>query len=88
MLAKLAIIWMHGLGDRGSSWRSMQTDMAEVGVPIKWQVRQRGGGEVLSDSGQPVSCAPERRDKMTRKSAPDAQRCITVPGCAGGSCHV
>ena len=28
---------MHGLGDRGASWRSAQADMGELGVPVKWQ---------------------------------------------------
>lgn len=34
--AKLAIIWMHGLGDRGSSWRGHQYDFVVPGVEIKW----------------------------------------------------
>jgi hypothetical protein len=28
---------MHGLGDRGASWRSVQADIGELGVPVKWQ---------------------------------------------------
>jgi len=28
---------MHGLGDRGASWRSLQSQI-KVGVPVKWQV--------------------------------------------------
>jgi len=27
---------MHGLGDRGASWRSLQSQI-NVGVPVKWQ---------------------------------------------------
>lgn len=32
-----AIIWMHGLGDQGESWRSLQADFKAIGVPVKWQ---------------------------------------------------
>jgi len=28
---------MHGLGDRAASWRSLQADMGDLGVPVKWQ---------------------------------------------------
>ena len=28
---------MHGLGDKGSSWHTLQGDISNVGVPIKWQ---------------------------------------------------
>ena len=35
MAAKLAIIWIHGLGDRGSSWRGLEDDAQLPGVKAK-----------------------------------------------------
>jgi hypothetical protein len=35
MAAQLAIIWIHGLGDRGASWRSLEDDAEIPGVKTK-----------------------------------------------------
>mmetsp|Transcript_62136 Transcript_62136/g.147220 ORF Transcript_62136/g.147220 Transcript_62136/m.147220 type:complete len:213 (+) Transcript_62136:38-676(+) len=36
MAVKLAVIWIHGLGDRGSSWRGLEDDAELPGVKAKW----------------------------------------------------
>lgn len=35
MAVKLAVIWIHGLGDRGSSWRGLEDDAELPGVKAK-----------------------------------------------------
>ncbi|EKX41311.1 hypothetical protein GUITHDRAFT_164389 [Guillardia theta CCMP2712] len=36
MAARIAVIWLHGLGDRGSSWSNLRGEV-NIGAPIEWR---------------------------------------------------
>jgi lysophospholipase-2 len=69
-ITKLAIIWIHGLGDRGASWSDLGREI-KISVPTKWQYPDAPVARVTCNGGSKMTSWFDVEDIPITKDAKD-----------------
>eukprot|EP00961_Rhodomonas_salina_P249924 3378136-Rhodomonas_salina.3 len=69
---------MHGLGDRGSSWREMQGEITLPNVPIKWQFPDAPVAAVTCNDGYRMTSWFDIKDIPVDENAKDYPQDVQV----------